>query len=300
MAIPSLSRRLPDVARAMLIMVVLMLGSCVAATTPLVSTSGGTPQPLPHLDHIVVVIEENHSYGDIIGSADAPFINALARQGALFTDAHGVTHPSQPNYLALFAGSTLGVTSDTCPQSFSAPNLASVLLAHGQSFAGYSESMPSAGFTGCDDGNFFNSLYARKHNPWVDFTNVPSSVNQTMQAFPADFTQLPTVAFVVPNLQDDMHDGSVHAGDAWLQSRIGLYATWSATHNSLLVVTWDEDDGSAANQIPTLIVGTHVHAGRYGETITHYDVLRTIEALEGIPFTGNAAQGMTIADIWQA
>lgn len=62
------------------------------------------PQPA----HTVVVVMENHSYADIIGNPATPFINALARQGALFTRSFAITHPSEPNYLALFSGSTQG------------------------------------------------------------------------------------------------------------------------------------------------------------------------------------------------
>ena len=91
----------------------------------------------------------------------------------------------------------------------------------------------------------------------------------------------------------------VAEGDAWLRQHLSDYAQWAPAHNSLLIVTWDEDDGSDANHILTLLVGAHVQAGQYAETINHYDVLRTIEALEGVPFTNHAASATTIADIWQ-
>jgi hypothetical protein len=263
------------------------------------SAPGGRPAPLPHLDHIVVLVEENHSDTEILGSADAPYLTTLAQRGAIFTDAHGVSHPSEPNYLALFAGSTFGLTSDACPQRFTAPTLGSELLAAGLTFTGYSESLPYAGYTGCDDGAPFGPLYARKHNPWVDFANAPATSNQPFSSFPTDFSQLPTVAFVVPNQQHDMHSGSIVAGDTWAQQRLDPYVQWASTHNSLLIVTWDEDDGSAANHILTLFAGAHVQAGRYSETISHYDVLRTIEALNGLPLTANAARAMTIADVWR-
>ena len=126
---------------------------------------GGVPVP----DHVVIVVEENHSYAEIIGSAAAPYINSLAQQGALFTASHGVTHPSEPNYLALFSGSTQGVTDDSCPHTFSTANLGSELIAAGGSFIGYSEDLPAPGSTVCTSG-----AYARKHNPWVNFsTSVP-------------------------------------------------------------------------------------------------------------------------------
>jgi hypothetical protein len=273
--------------------------SC-AQTTGTVSIPGGLPKPLPHFDHIVVVVEENHSYDEITTTSEAPYLATLRSRAAVFSDAHGVSHPSQPNYLALFAGSTFGVTSDACPQSFTAANLGSALSAHGLSFTGYSESLPTSGFTGCDEGDPIDPTYARKHDPWVDFANTPAASNQPFTSFPTDFTQLPAVAFVVPNQQHDMHSGSIAAGDAWLQEHLAPYESWASTHNSLLIVTWDEDDGAEGNHILTLFVGAHVSAGTYVETINHYDVLRTLEALERVSFTNNAANASTIADIWQA
>ena len=241
------------------------------------------PAGLPRYDHVVVVMEENHSFDRILGSgaSDDPFIQTLASQGASFTDSHAITHPSQPNYLALFSGSTQGVHNDKQPHPVDAPNLAASLASAGLTFAGYSESLPRAGFTGKKSGE-----YARKHNPWSDFTNVPASDNLPFSSFPAEFAQLPTVSFVVPNLRHDMHDGTVAQGDTWLQQNMGPYATWAAQHNSLLIVTWDENDGSAGNQIPTIFFGAHVRSGPVSQTVTHYNMLRTIEALYALPAIG--------------
>lgn len=295
------------VSRAMLALMPVLFALAVAgcalaapAGSPPVRTPGGTPMPLPHLAHVVVVVEENHSYDEVVGSQDAPYLNALAAQGAVLTDAYGVSHPSQPNYLALFAGSTFGLASDDCPQQLSGPNLASELLAAGLIFSAYSEDLPQAGYSGCQfGGDDFDPLYARKHAPWTNFANVPADAGQPFSAFPSDFNQLPTVSYVVPNQQHDMHSGSIAAGDGWLQQHLDAYAQWAPAHNSLLIVTWDEDDSSAANHILTLFVGAQVQPGRYGETINHYDVLRTIEALFGLPYTNEAAHATTIADIWQ-
>src|SRR4051794_36069069 len=123
---------------------------------------------LPRPDHIVVVVEENHSFDSIIGSKAAPYINALAREGALFTRSFALTHPSQPNYIALFSGSTQGVADDAGPYTFTAPNLGGELIGAGYTFAGYSENLPYAGYTGLKTNG-----YSRKHNPWADFTDVP-------------------------------------------------------------------------------------------------------------------------------
>src|SRR5262245_912282 len=147
----------------------------------------GVPRP----DHVVVVVEENKSFNRIIDSAGAPYINSLAQRGALFTSSFAIRHPSQPNYLALFSGSTHGVGDDSCPQTFKTANLASELFNAGFTFSGYSESMPRDGYRGCETGN-----YARKHNPWVNFTNVPASANLTFASFPTDFSELPTVSII--------------------------------------------------------------------------------------------------------
>lgn len=247
----------------------------------------------PRFDHVVVVLEENHSFDDIIGSSSAPYLNSLAGQGALFTESFAITHPSQPNYVALFSGSTQGLTDDSCPHTFTADNLGSELRTAGLSFSGYSESMPSDGFTGCTSGE-----YARKHSPWIDFSDLPASTNLRFSRFPTNFGTLPTLSFVLPNLADDMHDGTVSAGDTWLRSHLDAYARWARTHDSLLVVTWDEDDKSQHNQIPTLFVGAHVTPGRYPERITHYSVLRTLEDAYGLGHLGNSASTKPITDVW--
>ena len=252
-----------------------------------------TPLALPTPAHIVVVIEENHSYSEVIGNSNAPYITSLANNGAKMTQSYAVTHPSQPNYLALFSGSTQGITDDSCPHTFSAENLGHQLINSGKTFKGYSEGMPSDGYTGCSSGR-----YARKHNPWVDFSNVPSSSNLRFTRFPTDYTTLPKVAFVAPNLCHDMHDCSVSTGDTWLKNNLGAYATWAKANNSLLLVTFDEDDHSAGNRIPTLFYGAHVKTGSYSEHITHYTVLRTLESLTGLGCVANSCSVSAISDIW--
>ncbi len=248
---------------------------------------------LPRPDHVVVVVEENHSFSQVIGSSAAPYINALARGGASFTNAHGVTHPSQPNYLALFSGATQGVTNDSCPHTFATANLGRQLLDAGLTFAGYSEDLPAVGSTVCSSG-----AYQRKHSPWVNFSNVPASTNRPFTSFPTDYSQLPQIAFVVPNQNHDMHDGSSQQGDTWLQQHLDSYAQWARTHNSLLIVTWDEDDFTSANHIPTIFVGPMVRTGAYAESINHYRVLRTLEDMYHLPYAGASAQATPITDVW--
>ena len=265
------------------------------AAIPLTARVGLAAAELPRPDHVVIVVEENRSERNIIGGKAAPFINALAAHGANMAQSFAETHPSEPNYLALFAGSTLGVTEDACPvNGGNTPNLGSELLAAGYTFIGYAEDLPAVGSPVCSAGK-----YARKHVPWANFTNVPAQNSVPFSAFPmGNYAALPTVSFVIPNNDNNMHDGSIAQADAWLNRELSGYANWAVANNSLLIVTWDEDDGGPRNQIPTVIYGAHVQPGTYDEQISHYSVLSTLEQMYGLPKTGNAASAPPIATIW--
>ncbi|HVT86056.1 MAG TPA: alkaline phosphatase family protein [Chitinophagaceae bacterium] len=270
---------------------------------------------LPKYDHIVIVIEENHSFDQIIGSSNAPYINTLAKEGAVFTDAHGVAHPSQPNYIALFSGSTQGISDDRCLKDtlFNSPNLGSALIKEGYTFSGYSQSIPSTGFPGCYyqisqiTGSY---LYARKHCPWVNWqgngeNQFPASLSKPMSDFPSDFSKLPTVSFVVPDMDNDMHNTdpkgdtvTIRKGDNWLKKNLARYVKWAKKNNSLLILTFDEDDFKIQNHISTIFVGSKVQPGRYNDRIDHYDLLRTIEAIYQLPNSG-PAKGKPITNVWK-
>ncbi|MFH9941285.1 alkaline phosphatase family protein [Streptomyces murinus] len=276
------------------------VASLVAATGLWAGLGGETAQAagaVPRPDHVVVVVFENHADSQVIGSSSAPYINSLKADGAYLSQSYAITHPSQPNYFALFSGATQGITDDSCytPGFSSAPNLASELIAAGRSWASYNESLPSQGSTVCSSGE-----YARKHNPWFGFSNVPTSSAKTFAQFPADYSTLPQVSFVTPNLCSDMHDCSVATGDTWLKNNLGGYASWAKAHNSLLVITFDEDDSQSGNRIPTLLYGQSVVAGSSSSvTYNHYDVLRTLEDSQGLStHAGNAASAKDISGIW--
>jgi acid phosphatase len=243
---------------------------------------------------VVVVVLENHTADEILGHPDAPFLDGLASSGAVLTDARAVTHPSEPNYLALFSGSTHGLTDDSCPHVFSGGNLGTALIAAGRTFIGYSEGLPQPGYTGCSAGR-----YARKHAPWVDFSDLPPATDQPMTAFAADPARLPSVGFVIPDLDHDMHDGSRAAADAWLRVHLSAYAGWAPEHDSLLVLTTDEDDYSAGNRIATVLAGAHVRPGRYATRVDHYGLLRTIETMFGLPLLGRSSGATPVpAAVW--
>lgn len=280
----------------------------VSAMAWLTVLAGATSAAPPTFDHVVVVVEENSSFTDVIGSADAPFINSLAASGASLTGMHGITHPSQPNYLHLFSGSNQGQTSNTMPTGvpFTTANLGGALVAAGRSFAGYSQSLPAVGFQGeaYSDTPGVNQ-YVRKHNPWMNWlaasptgSQLATTVAQPFTAFPSDYATLPTVSFVIPNELNNMHDGSIAEADAWLQTNLAGYASWAASHNSLLVVTWDEDGVNERNRIPTLFVGAGVRQGQVAGTWTLHNLLRTIEDMYGTTHAGSAAAVQPITGVF--
>jgi phosphatidylinositol-3-phosphatase len=261
------------------------------ATGPVDFKAAAVPTPA----HVVIVVEENRSQSDIIGNTSAPYINQLGANGAMMSQSFAEVHPSEPNYYALFAGNTL-VKDNVCPvNAGDTPSLGSELLAAGYTFVGFAESLPAVGSTECKAGK-----YARKHVPWVSFTNIPGSYSLPFSAFPApsNYASLPTVAFVTPNLDNDMHDGSIAQGDTWLYQNLSQYAEWAKANNSLLILTWDEDDNTSRNQIPTVIYGANVRPGAYSEPISHYNVLSTLEQMYGLPKLGYATRAPAITDIW--
>lgn len=265
------------------------------AASPLTPRIGLAAAAIPRPAHIVIVVEENRSLNGIIGNKSAPFITSLAANGANMTQSFAETHPSEPNYLALFAGNTFGVTKNVCPvDAGAAPNLGSELLAAGYTFVGFAEGLPAVGSPACTAGK-----YARKHVPWTNFTNVPAANSLPFSAFPmGNYASLPTVSFVIPNNDNNMHDGSIAQADAWLNRQLSGYANWAVANNSLLILTYDEDDNGMRNQIPTVFYGAHVRPGNYGEQINHYNVLSTVEQMYGLPKTGYAASAAPITDIW--
>lgn len=249
---------------------------------------------LPRPTHTVVVWEENKGLAQIIGNPHAPFINRLAQKGALFTHAYGVAHPSEPNYLAFFSGSTQGLHDDHCPYRFTGPNLASALRATGSSFAVYAEDLPQAGYRGCRHGG-----YVRKHDPVPDWPTPPHAINRPWRTFPSELSRLPTLSWVVPNLYHDMHSGSIAAADRWLKRHLGAYVAWARRHHSLLIVMWDEGDYLHHNHVALIFAGPMVQPGRYPRPVDHYSVLRTLGAIYDLPSLGKSSEAVPITGIWR-
>jgi hypothetical protein len=266
----------------------------------------------PRYDHVVIVVMENINGNEIPGAATAPYLNSLITQGATLSNAYGFIHTSAPNYGELFSGSKNGITDDGVSPGvpFTTPNLGAELRQNGYTFSGFAQSLPSIGYTGLASG-----AYVRGHNPWVNWQNdapnadpnqLPSTTNLPFTLFPtsaAGFATLPTVSFITPDNDHNMHNGSTLAqrlanGDNFVKNSLDGYYQWAKANNSLLIITADEDDRNVSgnyDQIPTIIAGANVRAGAtVAQPYTLHDVLRTVEDMYALPHAANAATARPI------
>jgi phosphatidylinositol-3-phosphatase len=252
--------------------------------------------------HVVIVVMENREFSDVVGSSAAPYVNALARRYALAT-SYAITHPSLPNYLALTAGSTFGVTSDCTDCHVGARNLVDELEAAHLSWKAYMDGMPRRCFKGPAAGR-----YAKKHNPFIYYDDVSRNPRRCSRIVPGrelgpDLRagRLPTFVWVTPDLCEDTHDCSVATGDQYLRRLVPAVLRALGPHGVLLV-TWDEGSSDAGccggtatgGRIATVIAGPDVRRGaRPGAAYTHYSTLRTIEEFLGLPLLRGAGSPLT-------
>jgi hypothetical protein len=228
---------------------------------------------------------ENRDFGSIVGTGSAPYINSLASTYGLATDYSAISHPSLPNYIALTSGSDQGISDDSDPSShpLNVPSIFSELP--GGASRSLEQNMPS----NCAGGN--SGEYAVRHNPETYYTNLGTDCRNydvSLRAMPdlsARFT------FVTPNLINDMHDGSMAAGDSFLKTFVpALMATPQyQAGNTAIFITWDENSGSSGNQVPCIVVSPFTHGVKDGTPYTHYSLLRTTEELLGLPLLAGAA-----------
>ena len=283
----------------------------------------GAPAPalVPAAPHIMVVVMENESQNELIGSPDAPNTNALADEYGVATQSYAIAHPSLPNYLELLSGSDYGVTDDGAPSSegipASAPTLANELEKAGISWKAYMQSMPSAGYTG-GDTTCCGGQYYQHHNPFVYYPSVTSLPDFASKMVPStsimsdlDSPAPPDFVWVTPNGADDMHDGPTNAngdvnpavGDTWLGSFVAqVQATGWYTHGGRIVIEWDEGadsdtsgvghaGGGGGGHIVTIVVSATLEAKPQQDAapVNTAGVLRSIEGAYGLPYLADAA-----------
>src|SRR5258708_19065682 len=224
-------------------------------TTPPASTG-----VVPQFGHVVLVVEENSSYSQVIGSSDMPYLNSLASQYGLATQYYANTHPSTGNYFMLTAGQ-LVTTNDSYAGTVDVDNIVRELIASGKTWKSYAENR--------DDP----TLYVQRHDPLSYFTDVVNSSAQMQNLVPfsqfsADLSgdNLPNFSFIVPNLLDDAHSAPLQVADAWLQQNIAPLLTNATFQNDgLLIITFDESVGTdAANgggHLATLVLRPQAKQG---------------------------------------
>ena len=273
------------------------------------ATSGPSNTPgTSGIQHVFVVVMENHSYKEVWNTSSTSYITSLGNAYARATNYHATMHPSLPNYLDLYGGSNYAITTDCSPSSschINAINLADNLEARGLTWKGYMESMPSPCYFKTS-GN-----YVPRHNPMVYFDDIRnnaarcSSHDVPYTALAVDLSSAsttPNYALMVPNLCNDMHNCSVNTGDTWLKNNLPaiLNSPACTVDKCLLILTWDEDDGSQSNQVLTIFAGSGAKSGGVTSSVsyTHFSMLRTIENIFGLPTqAGNDAAASPMTDL---
>lgn len=280
----------------MIVALILALSGNSWAAAPKARKTDGPPS----FKKVVIVMFEN---GDPAEALAQPFFARLAKDGARLAEYYAVTHPSQPNYIALVAGDTLGVDGDK-NITLEETNLADLMEVAGKSWKIYAEGYPGNCFLGARSGK-----YARKHVPLLSFKNVqddPKRCGRVVEAssFFSDFKagKLPDYSMYVPDLDNDGHDTGMEAADKWFGEQFGpLLEDPKFGKDLLLVATFDEDDSNGPNRVLTLLYGAGVKAdfvspNRYD----HYGLLRTVEDQLGIGTLGRQdASATPIAGVWK-
>ncbi len=261
------------------------------------------PSGQPTFSHVVLVVEENHSYSDVIGSSSMPYLNSLASQYGLATQYFADAHPSMPNYLMLTTGQTESF-DDNFSGTISDDNIVRELVKAGKSWKSYQESIPSAGYLGGDA-----PPYVRRHNPFSLLSDVQNDATQAANIVP--FTQfatdlannaLPQFSFIAPNVNNDAHNGTLTAADSWLQSNIApLLANSAFQASGLLIITFDESEDSdidhGGGHVATVIISSKAKTGYQSKSVyQHQSTLRLVLAASGVtsfPGLAGSAPDMT-------
>jgi phosphatidylinositol-3-phosphatase len=271
--------------------------SCGSHSTP--QTPTPTPVPTAQLtfSHVFLVVEENHSYSDVIGNSSMPYLNSLASQYGLATQYFANGHPSMPNYLMLTTGMTESF-DDNFSGTISDDNVVRELTKAGKTWKAYEESIPSAGYLGSDA-----LPYLRRHNPFSYLSDVQQDPSQAANIVPfSEFATdlgnnaLPQYSFIAPDVNNDAHDGTLSAADSWLQSNIAPLITSTTFQNGgLLLITFDESEDSdvehGGGHVATLIISPKSKSKYQSQTeYQHQSTLRLVLQASGVgSFPGLAA-----------
>jgi hypothetical protein len=252
--------------------------------------------PAPATNHVFLVVEENHSYSQVIGSSAMPYLNSLAAGNALATRYYADAHPSIGNYFMLTIGN-IKTLNDSFSSTVTDDNVVRELVNAGKSWRSYAESLPNAGYTGGDQ-----YPYLKRHNPFSYFSDVvgTSQANNLVpfSQFASDVSSgnLPDFAFIVPNALNDAHDGTLAAADQWLKNNIDPLIHSSVFQNGgLLILVFDEsvstDFSYGGGHVAAVLVGPKVKSGYQSTSLyQHQSTLRLVLSTLGVTsFPGASA-----------
>jgi hypothetical protein len=284
-------------------------GSAAVVAPPVASGPCGTLTKAPTYKHVIWVWMENHSYNTIIGSAQAPYINSLAKACGLATNYHNISHPSLPNYVSATSGlgyPAIARFDGDCNPVPGCTTTAKSIFAQGETWKAYEESMPA----NCNPAN--SGEYAVRHNPPPYYTTLHGcptfDVPYTQLATDLAAGKLPAFSFVTPNLIDDMHDGTIADGNKWLSANLPtIFSSPEYTDGSTAVfITWDEGEGGTSSRcatnttdvgchVATIVVSPSTVPGTKSSVLfNHWSLLGTAEQLLGLPKLGKAASATTL------
>ncbi len=252
------------------------------------TASAPAPGAAGRVTKILVIMEENHSIGQVF-PARMPYLWSLARRFGMATSWSDVGHPSLPNYLAIFAGSSFNNPQDCSPGpgcTYPGPSVFGQVIANGGTARAYQESMPSP----CDRATSGN--YDVNHNPWAYF---PGEAGDCLAddiaagtpaagrlASDARTGTLPTVGMITPNLIHDAHDGTLAQADAWLRSWLPVLMSgpdWRAGRLAIVVVF---DEGETTEQVPFVIMAPGVSGDVISRPLDHYALTRLMDEVAGV------------------
>ncbi|GAC1436174.1 MAG: hypothetical protein NVS9B5_25830 [Terriglobales bacterium] len=237
-----------------------------------------------------MVAEENHSYSEVIGNSQMPYLNSLTTQYGLATQYYANAHPSIGNYFELTTGQLVS-NDDSFGGTVSVDNVVRQLITAGKTWKSYAESIPHPGYTGGD-----SYPYAKRHNPFAYITDVVNSsteVNnlQSLTQFNQDLAnaQLPNFSFLSPNLLDDAHDGTLQMADQWLQTYMApVISSPTFQKDGLLIILFDEadtnDSTNGGGHVAAVIISPKAKQGYQSTTLyQHQSTLRLILEGLGVP-----------------
>jgi acid phosphatase len=253
------------------------------------------------------VVEENHSFSEVIGNSAMPYLNGLTKQYGLATRYYADSHPSIGNYFMLTAGQ-IETTDDGFTGTVSDDNIVRELVKASKTWTCYAESLPSVGYSGGD-----SYPYLKHHNPFAYFSDVvgtPQANNLVpFSQFSSDLGNghLPDFSFIVPNVLNDAHDGSLGAADQWLSTNINPLIKSSSFRNddSTLIIVFDEsvqsDLAHGGGHVVLAMIGARVKTGYQSTSLyQHQSTLRLVLSTLGVSsFPGQAASAPDMGEFFQ-